>query len=92
MTAAAAQVASLQKPEIELPDVVYQARPADVIDAALLRAPGLDALTEEQAETLRTALVDGMCIADALKATTGRANPFTVRALRRIVGTCEAVN
>ena len=64
------------------------ARAAGVVDDALLKAPGLDALTEAQADALRVALVDGHCVADALKATTGRANPFTVRALRRLIGAC----
>ena len=73
-----------------LPDTgaALEPRPEAIVDSALLGAPGLDALTELQADALRTALIDGHCVADALKATTGRANPFTVRALRRSVGAC----
>lgn len=63
-------------------------RDAAIVDAGLERAPGLDALSQQQAEVLRTALIEGHCVPDALRASTGRANPFTVRALRRSVGDC----
>lgn len=66
-----------------------KARSPAIVDAALLRSPGLDALSDEQANALRDALVQGHCVADALKAATGRANPFTVRALKRTVGPCN---
>lgn len=96
LTAAEQTLASLQarvldaapKP-VPLPAAGLEARGAALVDDALLTAPGLDALTDAQADALRTALVEGYCVADALKATTGRANPFTVRALRRLIGACN---
>lgn len=74
--------------DLNAPNLV--ARSDQVVDAALLTAPGLDALSEDQADALRAALIAGYCVADALKAATGRANPFTVRALRRAVGACSS--
>ncbi len=67
-------------------DASPQARPprtAAEVDAALVRAPGLDRLTPEDAGRLKTELVKGACVTDALETVFTRVPVITLRNLIR---------
>lgn len=58
-------------------------RDAKLVDSALSRAPGLNSLTPDQTTILRSALVDGACVTDALDAAFDRVPVITLRNLIR---------
>ena len=63
-------------------------RDADLVQNALIDAPGLGRAPQDKKDQLQAALVRGECVTDALKQTFGRVNPHTLVALLETMEMC----
>ncbi len=85
---------AIERPEIGAtappPPPALRTRQADVVTAALARAPGLAKLSGQERDALRAELINGTCIPDALRKITGTINRQTLRALIRRMNRCTS--